>query len=149
MEALGASDSRAQLSECNQDVALSPKKKRKVGNHTTVAETKKMYFTIQVHYGSNNDKRILTHLNFAHIIHSALNSMFGIVGEALYPYKVVSYDPQTQLGTVETLAEKGKQSKFRSAITMYGGPYLNMPVRMDVMLISEKFSDAGEHSSMR
>ena len=108
MEAVGASDSRAQLSECNQDVALSPKKKRKVGN-PTVAETKKMYFTIQVHYGSNNDKRILTHLNFAHIIHSALNSMFGIVGEALYPYKVVSYDPQTQLGTVETLAETGKE----------------------------------------
>ena len=26
MEALGASDSRAHLSECNQDVALSPKK---------------------------------------------------------------------------------------------------------------------------
>ena len=146
MEALGASDSRAQLSECHQDVALSPKKKRKVGN-STVAETKKMYYTIQVHYGSNNDKRTLTHLNFAHIIHSALNSMFGIVGEALYPYKVVSYDPQTQLGTVETLAEKGKQSKFRSAITMYGGPYLNMPVRMDVMLISEK--GAGEHSSMQ
>ena len=68
--------------------------------------------------------------------------MFGIVGEALYPYKVVSYDPQTQLGTVETLAEKGKQSKFRSAITMYGGPYLNMPVRMDVMLISEKICQA-------
>ena len=143
MEALGASDSRAQLSECNQDVALSPKKKRKVGN-PTVAETKKMYFTIQVHYGSNNDKRILTHLNFAHIIHSALNSMFGIVGEALYPYKVVSYDPQTQLGTVETLAEKGKQSKFRSAITMYGGPYLNMPVRMDVMLTAEKNSSTME-----
>ena len=41
MEALGASDSRAQLSECHQDVALSPKKKRKVGNPPTVAETKK------------------------------------------------------------------------------------------------------------
>ena len=75
--------------------------------------------------------------------------MFGLGGEALYPYKVVSYDPQTQLGTVETLAETGKESKFRSAITMYGGPYLNMPVRMDVMLISDNLSANGEHGSMQ
>ena len=128
MEALGASGSRAQLSECNQDVALSPKKKRKVGNHTTVAETKKMYFTIQVHYGSNNDKRILTHLNFAHIIHSALNSMFGIVGEALYPYKVVSYDRLAQYysefgrdfsGIVSHTFEMA--SSFGSLISLYFG----------------------------
>ena len=34
--------------ECDRDVNLSPKKKRKVGNSSTVAETKKMYYTIQV-----------------------------------------------------------------------------------------------------
>ena len=43
----------------------------------------------------------------------------------------------------------GKESKFRSAITMYGGPYLNMPVRMDVMLISDNLSANGEHGSMQ
>ena len=149
MEASGASDARPHLNECDRDVNLSPKKKRKVVNSSTVAETKKMYYTIQVHYGINDDKRTLTQLNFAHIIQSALNTMFGLVGEALYPYKVVSYDPQTQLGTVETLAETGKESKFRSAITMYGGPYLNMPVRMDVMLISDNLSANGEHGSMQ
>ena len=140
MNTLGASGEQPR----HRDVTMSPKKKRKVGTSSTVPETKKTYYTIQLHCGSKDSNKVVTRLNFTHMIHSALSSMFGLVGETLYPYKVVSYDPQTKLGVVETPAETSKHSKFRSAITMYGGPYLNMPVRMDVMLTAEKKSSTME-----
>ena len=99
--------------------------------------TNNSYFVTYVHYDDNEEaadmKDKLTELNFKHIIQLAVNSMYGMIGESLYPYKVISYNQQKHIGIIEITVEKEKQTKLRSALTMYSGPYLKMPIRIDVI----------------
>ena len=99
--------------------------------------TNNCYFFTHVHYDDNEEaadmKDKLTELNFKHIIQLAVNSMYGMIGESLYPYKVISYNQQKHIGIIEITVEKEKQTKLRSALTMYSGPYLKMPIRIDVI----------------
>ena len=99
--------------------------------------TNNCYFVTYVHYDDNEEaadmKDKLTELNFKHIIQLVVNSMYGMIGESLYPYKVISYNQQKHIGIIEITVEKEKQTKLRSALTMYSGPYLKMPIRIDVI----------------
>ena len=64
--------------------------------------TNNCYFVTYVHYDDNEEaadmKDKLTELNFKHIIQLAVNSMYGMIGESLYPYKVISYNQQKHIG---------------------------------------------------
>ena len=63
--------------------------------------TNNCYFVTYVHYDDNEEaadmKDKLTELNFKHIIQLAVNSMYGMIGESLYPYKVISYNQQKHI----------------------------------------------------
>mgnify|MGYP003962049057 FL=1 len=70
------------------------------------------------------------------MIHLSVKELYGLLGESLYPYNVIVYNQEKHVGIIETILVEDKHSMLRSALTMYSGPYLNMPIRMDVVYTS-------------
>ena len=119
-------------------LVTSNKKKAKVSIKSSECKTNIVYFVVYVHYtDNNNDKeRVLSDLNFKHMINLSVKELYGLVGESLYPYNVIVYNQEKHVGIIETILVEDKHSMLRSALTMYSGPYLNMPIRMDVVYTS-------------